>query len=162
MFLRCIADYSVCSGSNSICSLICMLVAVGSDVFYHFLSFLQKCRNVLFYKYRVYCLINPGEVGLFCCRLCFEEWCILSPFSFFKRIPHSGHWFVLGCDSCSLLLLTSREYLFLWLVSFCCGILLLQSMSFKFLPFLLLVYYLFFCWIFAVALVWCLGTKFHK
>ena len=29
-------------------------------------------------------------------------------------------------------------------------------------PFLLLVYYLFFCWIFAVALVWCLGTKFHK
>ena len=29
-------------------------------------------------------------------------------------------------------------------------------------PFLLLVYYLFFCWIFAVALVWCLGIKFHK
>ena len=29
-------------------------------------------------------------------------------------------------------------------------------------PFLLLVYYLFFCWIFAVALVWCLRTKFHK
>ena len=29
-------------------------------------------------------------------------------------------------------------------------------------PFLLLVYYLFFCWIFAAALVWCLGTKFHK
>ena len=35
---------------------------------------------------------NPGEVRLFCCRLCFEERCILSPFSFFKRIPHSGHW----------------------------------------------------------------------
>ena len=79
---------------------------------------------------------NPGEVGLFCCRLSFEERCILSPFSFFKRIPHSGHWFVLGCDSFSLLLLTSREYLFLWLVSFYCGILLLQSMSFKFLPLL--------------------------
>ena len=29
-------------------------------------------------------------------------------------------------------------------------------------PFLLLVYYLFFCWIFAVALVWCLVIKFHK
>ena len=29
-------------------------------------------------------------------------------------------------------------------------------------PFLLLVYYLFFCWIFAVVLVWCLGIKFHK
>ena len=29
-------------------------------------------------------------------------------------------------------------------------------------PFLLLVYYLFLCWIFAVALVWCLGIKFHK
>ena len=29
-------------------------------------------------------------------------------------------------------------------------------------PFLLLVYYLFFCWIFEVALVWCLGIKFYK
>ena len=29
-------------------------------------------------------------------------------------------------------------------------------------PFLLLVYYLFFRWIFAVSLVWCLGIKFHK
>ena len=29
-------------------------------------------------------------------------------------------------------------------------------------PFLLLFYYLFFCWIFAVALVWCLGIKFQK
>ena len=29
-------------------------------------------------------------------------------------------------------------------------------------PFLLLVYHLFFCWIFAVALVWCLGIKFHE
>ena len=28
--------------------------------------------------------------------------------------------------------------------------------------FLSLVYYLFFCWIFTVALVWCLGIKFHK
>ena len=140
MFLRYIADYSVCSGSNSICSLICMLVAVGSDVFYHFLSFLQKCRNVLFYKYRIYCLIYKARTqersDYFAVVCCFEERCILSPFSFFKRISHSGHWFVLGCDSFSHLLLTSREYLFLWLVSFCCGILLLQSMSFKFLPLL--------------------------
>ena len=44
---------------------------------------------------------NPGKVELFCCRLCFEEWCILSPFSVFKRLPHSGHWFVFGCDSLS-------------------------------------------------------------
>ena len=65
---------------------------------------------------------NPGEVGLFCCRLCFEERCTLTHFSFFKRIPHSGHWFVLGCDCLSFLLLSSREHLFLLLVSFCCAI----------------------------------------
>ena len=29
-------------------------------------------------------------------------------------------------------------------------------------PFLLLVYYLFFCWSFSVALVWCLGIKFNS
>ena len=29
-------------------------------------------------------------------------------------------------------------------------------------PFLSFVFYLFFCWIFAVVLVWCLGTRFHK
>ena len=94
-----------------------MLVAVGSDVFYHFWSFGQKCKNVLFYKFHIYCVIYKArtllmEVGLFCCRLpCFEERCILSPFSFFKRIPHSGHWFVLGFDSLSFLLLSSGEYL---------------------------------------------------
>ena len=29
-------------------------------------------------------------------------------------------------------------------------------------PFLLFVFYLFFCWIYAVVLVWCLGIRFHK
>ena len=36
---------------------------------------------------------NPGEVVVFCFRRCFEERCILRPFSFFKIIPHSRHWF---------------------------------------------------------------------
>ena len=29
-------------------------------------------------------------------------------------------------------------------------------------PFLSFVFYLFFCWIFAVVLVWCLGIRFHE
>ena len=39
---------------------------------------------------------NPGEVVAFCIRWCSEEWCILRTFSFFKVIPHSGHWFDLS------------------------------------------------------------------
>ena len=29
-------------------------------------------------------------------------------------------------------------------------------------PFLLVIFYLFFCWIYAVVLIWCLGIRFHK
>ena len=39
---------------------------------------------------------NSGEVVAFCFLWCFEERCILRPFSFFKIMPHSGHWFDLG------------------------------------------------------------------
>ena len=35
--------------------------AVRSDVFYHFLSFRLKCKNVLFYKYHIYCLIYKAR-----------------------------------------------------------------------------------------------------
>ena len=89
-----------------------MLVAVGSDVFYHFGAFDRSSKMSSFTISHLLSDLqgqNLAEVGLFCC---FEERCNLSPFSFFKRIPHSGHWFVLGCESLSFLLSSLQEYLY--------------------------------------------------
>ena len=78
---------------------------------------------------------NPGDVVAFCFRLCLEVQWIFRPFSFFKVTPHSGHWFGLSCGSSSFLL-WSLGFGFSLFSFVCGGILLLQSISLRFLPLL--------------------------
>ena len=89
--------------------------------------------------FRIVCLNlqgqNPGDVVAFCFRLRLEVRLIFRPFSFFKTRPHSGHWFGLSCDLPSFLL-WSLVFGFSLFAFVCGGILLLQSMSLRFLPLL--------------------------